>query len=549
MPFPTKVEEVTALIAQVKELKNKCEIHYKNKAMGVPDTGLKIMDYSFKLNEFTGQLGIYPPDLEPEEKERVFKHFQGKLTESGVSKEGRFPIYLQLGFLFKELMECRELQKKILFTPAVIASSPSMLPSAEVKRAAIEAPKSTSVKHADRGEIKEIEEILHQVGILCIGKEYKQCYQKIASLERFKLDDELLVALFKIAKDYVNDIETGLLVHGGKFAKEESADAAIVAWLIFLKGYRDIALGQVPHVGISSLIANKVLNDYLEVEQNPKLQEYYRKTAPIIASWAKDVDECALLIDPDFGLTGIHQKIAQYPELLEDPRIKDIQRKIEEGTALIQEARVRSLLMKIEERLAKLDPRLAANGKPQASALGAARPAQLQAPSSSSTEGQATNGQHSSEVSEVKEKGAELFAKGLSLLLSSDKKAAGVRLIEMAAKQGYQEAQFRLGSLLFKGEQTPKNPTEALKWWRMAAESGHVKAQSNLGIVLESGREVAKDLVEADKWLRLAAQAGDEKAKQKLQKASAPAPIPTSSVSTNAVVVEQQPVSVPAPAL
>ena len=58
------------------------------------------------------------------------------------------------------------------------------------------------------------------------------------------------------------------------------------------------------------------------------------------------------------------------------------------------------------------------------------------------------------------------------------------------------------------GEDTKKNYTEAVKWYKRAAEQGHVKAQHYLGRLYEDGNGVSKDLSEALRWYKKAADQG-----------------------------------------
>ena len=83
-------------------------------------------------------------------------------------------------------------------------------------------------------------------------------------------------------------------------------------------------------------------------------------------------------------------------------------------------------------------------------------------------------------------------------------------LEELRAKavKGDAEAQRNLGYLYATGNGMPKDPAEAVKWYRMAAEQGNAAAQSNLGVMYANGNVVAKDQMEAVKWFRKAAERG-----------------------------------------
>ena len=55
-----------------------------------------------------------------------------------------------------------------------------------------------------------------------------------------------------------------------------------------------------------------------------------------------------------------------------------------------------------------------------------------------------------------------------------------VPLLRKAAEQGYAEAQFYLGSILYNGEGVPRNREEGENWLRKSAAQGHIKAQQAL---------------------------------------------------------------------
>jgi TPR repeat protein len=63
-----------------------------------------------------------------------------------------------------------------------------------------------------------------------------------------------------------------------------------------------------------------------------------------------------------------------------------------------------------------------------------------------------------------------------------------------------------------KGLGVPKDPGEAIKWYRLAAEQGHASAQNNLGLLLANGEGAPQDYVQAYKWLILSAVQGDANA-------------------------------------
>ena len=99
------------------------------------------------------------------------------------------------------------------------------------------------------------------------------------------------------------------------------------------------------------------------------------------------------------------------------------------------------------------------------------------------------------------------------------------RWYRQAAAQGYAKAQYNLGCYYARGQfkvfrslpggatssymiGIPKNPVEAVKWYRMAAEQGHVTAQYVMGTIYQSGDGVPQNLAEAVKWYRKSADQG-----------------------------------------
>ncbi|MDP7011183.1 MAG: PQQ-binding-like beta-propeller repeat protein, partial [Verrucomicrobiota bacterium] len=79
------------------------------------------------------------------------------------------------------------------------------------------------------------------------------------------------------------------------------------------------------------------------------------------------------------------------------------------------------------------------------------------------------------------------------------------RLMEQAAK-GDAEAQVKLGHAYDYGEGVPKNPAEAMKWYRKAAFQGDDMAQYNMAASLALGEGIpAPDKVSAYAWSHLAA--------------------------------------------
>jgi hypothetical protein len=69
------------------------------------------------------------------------------------------------------------------------------------------------------------------------------------------------------------------------------------------------------------------------------------------------------------------------------------------------------------------------------------------------------------------------------------------------AKAGNAEAQHALGEMYENGVGVPKDPVEAMMWFRKAAEQGHPDAQWHLGIKYAMGQGVLTDPVEAMMWV------------------------------------------------
>jgi len=68
------------------------------------------------------------------------------------------------------------------------------------------------------------------------------------------------------------------------------------------------------------------------------------------------------------------------------------------------------------------------------------------------------------------------------------------------------EAQLKLGAMYYIGLLcTPKDYTQAVKWWQKAAEQGDAAGQQLLGVAYYKGAGVPQDYVEAHKWANLAA--------------------------------------------
>ena len=73
----------------------------------------------------------------------------------------------------------------------------------------------------------------------------------------------------------------------------------------------------------------------------------------------------------------------------------------------------------------------------------------------------------------------------------------GLKFMELAAKAGQINAQFKLGLIYYSGDQVTKNYTEAAKWFKLAADSGYKDACMNLGYMYYLGQGMKQDYSEA----------------------------------------------------
>ncbi len=87
-----------------------------------------------------------------------------------------------------------------------------------------------------------------------------------------------------------------------------------------------------------------------------------------------------------------------------------------------------------------------------------------------------------------------------------------------SAKQGFADAQFRVGTFFLKGGRSSEaNGKLALRWYKEAARRGHLKAQEAIGYILEKGYKIAKKAPEeAAKWYKIAAKRGHVGAQYRL---------------------------------
>jgi TPR repeat protein len=115
------------------------------------------------------------------------------------------------------------------------------------------------------------------------------------------------------------------------------------------------------------------------------------------------------------------------------------------------------------------------------------------------------------------QRASEFTPPEISLDRASQIEADGNPLTDLRTKAetGDAESQNQLGEAFYAGKRgLPKDPVEAMKWFRKAAGQNHPAAQYNLAVGYERGDGVAKYEVEAYKWYRLAAKQGDRKAQR-----------------------------------
>src|ERR1043166_6200072 len=67
------------------------------------------------------------------------------------------------------------------------------------------------------------------------------------------------------------------------------------------------------------------------------------------------------------------------------------------------------------------------------------------------------------------------------------------------------------------GQGVPKDPAQALAWFRKAADQMYPPAQFNMGMLYAQGSGVARDLEQAVAWFRQAAEAGLPQAQDALR--------------------------------
>ena len=88
---------------------------------------------------------------------------------------------------------------------------------------------------------------------------------------------------------------------------------------------------------------------------------------------------------------------------------------------------------------------------------------------------------------------------------AGSREAVGLRA---AAERGAPVAQYQLGLRYAMGDGVPRDPAQAVRWYREAAQRGLAPAQYQLGLRYANGDGVERDFVEAVKWYQRAAEQG-----------------------------------------
>lgn len=88
---------------------------------------------------------------------------------------------------------------------------------------------------------------------------------------------------------------------------------------------------------------------------------------------------------------------------------------------------------------------------------------------------------------------------------------------QMAAIQGYADAQTKVGKLYIDGALPRRDYQKALTWLLKPAENGDAEAQANIGYIYSRGIGVPKDYQKAVEWFQKAADQGHEIAKEQLE--------------------------------
>ncbi len=80
--------------------------------------------------------------------------------------------------------------------------------------------------------------------------------------------------------------------------------------------------------------------------------------------------------------------------------------------------------------------------------------------------------------------------------------AEALKWYRKAAENGHAQAQYLMGKIYHSGKEVPEDHAQAVMWWRKASEQGHPESQFNLGVMCFQGHGTDKDYVESAKWFR-----------------------------------------------
>jgi hypothetical protein len=94
---------------------------------------------------------------------------------------------------------------------------------------------------------------------------------------------------------------------------------------------------------------------------------------------------------------------------------------------------------------------------------------------------------------------------------------AAVKYFEIAANDGDDEAQNKLGECYYNGYGVDEDNDEAFKWFTEAAEQDNIDAMRNIGECYYYGYGVSEDEDKAREWLRKAAENYSDEAKENLK--------------------------------
>jgi S1-C subfamily serine protease len=109
-------------------------------------------------------------------------------------------------------------------------------------------------------------------------------------------------------------------------------------------------------------------------------------------------------------------------------------------------------------------------------------------------------------------------ANGQSAVAMRDRQALAAEFQQWRAlaRNGDDQAQFRVGKLYDQGKGVSRDPRKAIDWFRSAAAQGNPDAQFYLGLMYAKGRATEKDDAVAAQWFEKAAEQGYARAQYRL---------------------------------